>query len=50
LKILVLLDGSNGVAYHRLFVPFARLQQDHDVTVDVSQNRAEWGDLKYTDY
>ena len=33
-----------------MFVPFARLQQDHDVTVDVSQNRAEWGDLKYTDY
>lgn len=50
MKILVLLDGSNGVAYHRLFVPFARLQQDHDVTVDVSQNRAEWGDLKYTEY
>ena len=50
MKILVLLDGSNGVAYHRLFVPFARLQQDHDVTVDVSQNRAEWGGLKYTDY
>jgi glycosyltransferase involved in cell wall biosynthesis len=50
MKILLLLDGSNGVAYHRLYVPFARIQQDHGIVVDVSQDRKEWASLDFTQY
>ena len=50
MKILVLLDGSNGVAYHRLFVPYSQIQLDYDIIVDVSQNRLEWGSLPFEQY
>jgi glycosyltransferase involved in cell wall biosynthesis len=41
----------SGVSFHRLYTPYARLQLDYpDVTVDISQNPNEWGDLPYDDY
>ena len=40
----------NGVAFHRLYTPFARLQVDHGVTVDVSQSQDEWASLEYEKY
>lgn len=44
------MDGMNGVAFHRLYTPFARLQVDHDVTVDVSQTQDEWASIEYEKY
>jgi glycosyltransferase involved in cell wall biosynthesis len=50
LKILVLFDGMSGVSFHRLYTPYARLQLDYDVRVDISQNKAEWADLPFENY
>ena len=50
MRILVLLDGINGVSFHRLYTPYARLQLDHNVTVDISQDQREWGDLPFDKY
>lgn len=40
----------NGVAFHRLYTPFARLQVDHNVVVDVSQSQDEWASIEYEKY
>jgi glycosyltransferase involved in cell wall biosynthesis len=50
LRILVLFDGINGVAFHRLYTPYARLQLDHDVTVDICQNPDLYADLQFEKY
>ena len=50
MKILVLMDNASGVSYHRLFTPYARLQQDYNVTVDVSQTPTDWINMDYTQY
>ena len=50
MRILVLFDGMSGVSFHRLYTPYARLQLDYDVTVDISQNKNEWADLPYEKY
>ena len=50
MRILVLMDGMNGVSFHRLYTPYARLQVDHGITVDVSQNQKEWADLPFDKY
>jgi len=44
------MDGMNGVAFHRLYTPFARLQVDHNVVVDVSQSQDEWASIEYEKY
>lgn len=44
------MDGMNGVSFHRLYTPYARLQVDHGITVDVSQNQKEWADLPFDKY
>jgi hypothetical protein len=38
------------VSFHRLYTPYARLQLDYDVRVDISQNKAEWADLPFENY
>lgn len=50
MKILSLFDGMNGVSFHRLYTPLARLQVDYGVTVDVSQKAKEWADLEFEKY
>ena len=50
MRILCLLDGISGVSFHRLYTPYARLQLDHDVVVDISQDKSEWADLPYEKY
>lgn len=50
MRILCLLDGISGVSFHRLYTPYARLQLDHDVVVDISQDKTEWADLPYEKY
>lgn len=50
MRVLVLIDGNNGVAFHRLYTPYARLQIDGKMEVDVSTSPDEWGDLDYTQY
>jgi glycosyltransferase involved in cell wall biosynthesis len=50
MKVLVLLDGNNGVAFHRLYTPFARLQMENKLEVDVCLDPNEYGNLDYTLY
>ena len=50
MRILCLLDGISGVSFHRLYTPYARLQLDHNVVVDISQDKNEWADLPYEKY
>ena len=50
MRILVLMDNTSGVAFHRLFTPFARIQQDHGITVDVSQKPDEWVNINFKQY
>jgi hypothetical protein len=45
-----LFDGITGVAFHRLYTPYVRLQIDEGITVDVSTNQEEWVNLKYEKY
>ena len=40
----------SGVSFHRLYTPYARLQLDYDVRVDISQNKNEWADLPFEKY
>ena len=50
MKILILMDNASGVSFHRLFTPYARLQHDYNITVDVSQQPTEWVNMDYTIY
>jgi glycosyltransferase involved in cell wall biosynthesis len=50
MRVICLLDGANGVSFHRLYTPYLRLQQDHDITVDVSLNHEDWLNLDYQQY
>jgi glycosyltransferase involved in cell wall biosynthesis len=50
MRVLCLFDGVTGVAFHRLYTPYARLQLDEGITVDVSTNQDEWVNLDYTKY
>ena len=50
MRVLVLFDGVTGVGFHRLYTPYARLQVDEGITVDVSMKQSEWGDLEYKNY
>ena len=50
MRILCLFDGLSGVAFHRLYTPYVRLQIDEGVTVDVSTNIEEWASLDYSKY
>lgn len=50
MRILVLMDNASGVSYHRLFTPYAKLQQDYNITVDVTQSPIDWVNIDYTLY
>lgn len=38
MKILAIWEGMGGVEYHRLYTPLKRLQIDHEITVEITQN------------
>lgn len=44
------MDKGGGVSFHRLFTPFARLQINYGVTVNVSQDRDEWHLIDFSQY
>ena len=50
MRVLCLFDGVTGVAFHRLYTPYARLQMDEGIIVDVSTNQEEWVGLDFTKY
>jgi glycosyltransferase involved in cell wall biosynthesis len=50
MKILILMDNNSGVSFHRLFTPYAKMQQDYDMVVDVSQTPTDWINIDYTQY
>jgi len=50
MRVLCLFDGITGVAFHRLYTPYVRLQIDEGITVDVSANQDEWVNLDYSKY
>ena len=50
MRILLLLDGMNGVSFHRLYTPYVKIQIDYGITVDVSVDQGEWADLPFEKY
>ena len=50
MRILLLLDGMNGVSFHRLYTPYVKIQIDYGITVDVSVEQNEWADLPFEKY
>lgn len=50
MRILVLMDSASGVSFHRLFTPYARMQEDYDIQVDVSQKPPEWINIDFSIY
>lgn len=48
MRILILMDNASGVSFHRLFTPYARMQQDYDIEVEVSQIPREWINIDFT--
>lgn len=50
MKVLVLMDNTGGVAFHRLFTPYARIQQDFGIEVNVSQTPNDWVNIKFKDF
>ena len=51
MRILLLMDNTSGVSFHRLYTPYVRLQQDYEnVVVDVSQNPPGWINIDFENY
>jgi glycosyltransferase involved in cell wall biosynthesis len=50
MRLLVLMDSASGVSFHRLFTPYARMQQDYDIQVEVSQHPPSWINIDFSLY
>jgi len=49
LKIVLLTNGLNGVDFHRLYTPFARLQQTHGVGIFLNDKQDTYGAIDWSD-
>ena len=50
MRILVLMDSASGVSFHRLFTPYAQMQRDYDIQVEVSQHPPSWINIDFSVY